>query len=109
MNCAIPGCDRDTYCKGWCSMHYQRAKRHGGNPLGGKDRTKKMPAGWYGRDKSRPTSKRHPNTSADLDVGDVRDNTPEEIAAARALLHRMAADDLIDALGLNTTRKDTAA
>ena len=105
--CAIPDCGRDAYAKGWCAMHYQRAKRHNGNPLAG-GRTKQMPAGWYGRDKTKPTG-RGAIEGSRLDVGEVRDNTPAEIAAARRLLHQMAADDPLEAPGLNTTTERTAA
>ncbi|MDE0004877.1 MAG: hypothetical protein OXQ29_19475 [Rhodospirillaceae bacterium] len=30
--CAINGCDREHYGRGWCSLHYQRWKRWG-NPV----------------------------------------------------------------------------
>jgi hypothetical protein len=27
--CSVPGCERRVVARGWCSMHYQRMKRHG--------------------------------------------------------------------------------
>jgi hypothetical protein len=27
--CAVDGCDRQAYCRGWCAKHYQRWKAHG--------------------------------------------------------------------------------
>ena len=29
MRCGYPGCDREQHARGWCTLHYQRAKRHG--------------------------------------------------------------------------------
>lgn len=31
-SCSIIGCIKESWCKGWCMMHYYRNKRHG-NPL----------------------------------------------------------------------------
>lgn len=30
--CAVDDCDREIWCRGWCSVHYQRWRRHG-DPL----------------------------------------------------------------------------
>jgi len=30
--CSVEECDRPSFCKGWCSMHYQRARLYG-DPL----------------------------------------------------------------------------
>lgn len=32
--CDIAGCSKIEYAHGWCSAHYARADRHGGDPLG---------------------------------------------------------------------------
>jgi hypothetical protein len=34
VTCAIEGCDRPAYARGWCERHYSRFKNHG-DPLGG--------------------------------------------------------------------------
>lgn len=31
--CDIEGCSREHYGHGWCSLHYRRARRNGGDPL----------------------------------------------------------------------------
>lgn len=34
--CTVDGCNRAVYAKGWCSPHYQRAYKHGGDPTAGR-------------------------------------------------------------------------
>lgn len=32
--CKVPGCDSVHYARGWCGLHYQRARRRQGEPTG---------------------------------------------------------------------------
>lgn len=44
--CSIEGCDGKLYGRGWCSKHYQRARRNGGDPLAN-GRHRKGRGGWF--------------------------------------------------------------
>lgn len=33
--CSVEGCGQPVRARGWCNRHYARARRHGGDPLGG--------------------------------------------------------------------------
>ena len=41
--CSIDGCGKPTYCRGWCSAHYQRWRAHGHPLAGGRARLERLP------------------------------------------------------------------
>lgn len=41
MNCAVEGCERDSWARGWCLMHYKRWWKHGDAHLDGRSKRKR--------------------------------------------------------------------
>ncbi|WP_327335860.1 HNH endonuclease [Streptomyces sp. NBC_01324] len=41
--CGVPACERDYYARGWCQLHYDRARKHGSPELPQRERITGIP------------------------------------------------------------------